>query len=167
MKPYDLDAFERFMGELADCYGRQPYTTGALKHWAEALQDFEWRQVKAKLSVWRDSNPRPPQVGDILPSLKQVRDFERIRGEQKAPELPTPVNAHGEACLAKLKAILAHPAKPNKAWAYQLRDQHRTGKQLYTLQMEMAKKACGVDWETDRPFRGDPVKVRTPGEDDE
>lgn len=168
MKPYDLDAFQQFMGDLADCYGRPAYTTGALKQWADALVEFEWRQVKAKLSVWRDSNPRAPQVADILPALKQIRDFERLRDKQKkGPSEPAPVTEYGQRSIEAARRKIAHSRRPGNWWAYEVRDKHRSGAKVSLVQLEAAMAACGADWDTDKPYRDERVPDRVPGSDDE
>lgn len=169
----ELPDFETFMQEVAEVYGARPYPNAALKHWVDALQEFSWAKVRAHLVTWRNSKAKPPAIADILATLNRERsdDLEREASEAKTQfkREPTPVTAFGEASLAKIKAMLASPRKPGAWWAYELRDQMRAGRVLNHAQLEMAK-ACGSDWDTDRPYRdrNNPRQPdRVPGEDDE
>jgi hypothetical protein len=175
MNRVDLPAFEQLMQELADCYDRKPYSGAALKHWADALSEYPWEKVRYRLKVWRDSRAKPPMVNELLGQLREAfsDELERKAKEDKAAfsREPTPVTPHGEACMAKVRALLAGgPRKPGAWWAYELRDQERAGRVLNYAQKEMAMKACGDDWYTDNPYRdrAHPRQPdRTPGEDDE
>lgn len=176
MQRIDLPAFELFMQELAELYGVKPYTGPALKHWVSALSEFSWEKVKYRLILWRDSKPKTPMISDILPGLRDAVSDEIERQAisdkaQAARRIPTPVTPHGIACMAKIREIMSKPKRPGTWRAYELRDKHRSGEVLGYAQQELAKKACGRDWDTDRPYPGE-TRLETPfervvGEDDE
>jgi len=171
MQRYDLTAFETFMQELAECYDRKPYGGAAIKHWFEALTEFSWDKVRPRLVLWRDTKTKPPMIGDIIPLLRDAvsDDVERRAVADKAAfsRAPTPVTRIGTAAMGTIREMLRNPLKPGKWWAYELRDKHRSGGSLKYVQLEMAKRACGPDWDTDTPYAGAGQVERVPGEDDE
>ena len=171
MQRIDLGPFEAFMQELAEVYDRKPYGAAAIKHWFEALSDFHWERVRHRLTLWRDSKSKPPMVSELLALLRESLsdDLERKAREDKEAfkREPTPVTPHGEACMAKIRFMLAHPRRPGRWWAYELRDMEHAGRVLNYTQRQMAMHACGRDWDTDRPFDASTQRERIPGEDDE
>lgn len=170
MQRIDLNAFEAFMQELAECYDRKPYGAAAIKHWFEALASFPWEKVRYRLTIWRDSKQKPPMIGDVVPLLRAAvsEEIERRAVEDAAiKRFPTPVTPAGNEALETIRQMLVNPRKPSRWWAYELRDKARAGGVLSVAQMELARRACGADWNTDTPFAKRGLPERVPGEDDE
>lgn len=171
MNRVDLPAFETLMQEIAECYDHKPYGTGALKHWVEALSEFPYSKVRHRLILWRDSKPKIPTIADILPGLRNTasEELEKKAEEDKKifAKAYTPVTPFGEECMAKIRTMLANHRPPGRWWAYELRDRHRKGELLSITQLEMAQHACGLDWDSDRPYRAPNRIERIPGEDDQ
>ena len=171
MQRIDLPQFEALMQEVAEVYDHRPYGEGALKHWVQSLSEFPFEKVRHRLLLWRDSKPKLPTISDIVTSLRTALsdDLERraARDKQVLSVFPTPVTRIGTAAVGAIRQMLNNPRPPGAWWAYELRDRHRAGKPLYWLQMEMAKLACGHDWDTSKPYDGQGKADRVPGEDDE
>jgi len=169
MQRLDLSAFEALMQEMAEVYDRKPFSAVAIKHWFDALSEFHWEKVRHRLMLWRDSSTKLPAIADILKPLRDSLsdDLERraIEDKRAFSRAPTPVTPAGVAAMAEIRRLLADKRRPGRWWAYELRDAQRAGKPLYYHQEQLARKACGFNWETDCTF--DPMREheRVPGED--
>ncbi len=159
------------MREVAECYDGRLYPTAALKAWFREFGDFPYAQVQAYIRNWIRTSPKKPMIADILKPLNDRRsdavEAQELAGKEAEYRL-VPATEYGRICYAKIKAILASKSVQSRRWAYELRDRKRAGGRLNYSQELMAKKACGLDWETDNPFPNlIPMIERIPGEDDE
>ena len=171
MQRVDLSAFEALMQEMAEVYDRKPYTPAAIKHWFEALAEFHFDKVRYKLKLWRDSSAKQPTISDIVKPLRDAvsDEIERraIEDKKAFARAPTPVTRIGSAAMAEIRGLMRSKRKPGNWWAYELRDAQQAGKGLYYAQEQLARKACGEDWNSSVPYSADAVRERQPGEDDE
>ena len=170
MTPIEAGDFEKLMAEVAACYGERDYPQEALKAWFRELSEFPFRQVQAYMRNWIRTKPKRPMIADILVPLADRRSDQieaKALEEKKAQIRFHPATKYGRQCLAEIMAKLTDRKAPGKWWAYELRDRKRAGAELTYAQEEMAKKACGQDWGTNRIYAGMPISDRIPGSDDE
>lgn len=166
----DIPAFERLLAEVAACYNRKEYPEAAVKTWFRELEEFPFGLVSSYMRNWIRTKSKPPTIADIVTPLADRLSSQieaQTQANNRATALPTPVTPHGIECMAKIREIMANPRAPGRWWAYEIRDKHRRGEHLNFAQMELAKHACGLDWDTDNPYLGPGQRARVPGEDDE
>ena len=170
MNRTDTAAFGELMAEVAACYDRKEYPPAALKTWFRELEEFPFGQVQAYMRTWIRTKQKPPVISDILVPLAERLSSSieaRALADKRSEVLPTQVTAVGREAMAKIRDLLSSPRKPGRWWAYELRDRHRQGERLGQQQIELARRACGSDWDSDRPYQGAGQVDRIPGSDDE
>ena len=169
MQRVDLPQFEALLAEVAACYDRREYPAEAIKTWFRELEEFPFGQVSAYLRNWIRTKPKPPVISDILVPLCERRSDQieaKAQADRKVVPL-VPATEFGKQCIAEIMAKLANLRPPGSWWAYELRDRKHAGVSLGFAQEQMAKRACGSDWDTHSPYRGAGQVDRIPGSDDE
>ena len=124
MQQVDLNGFQKLMAEVQEVYGHRPPSPAVLQHWVDALKDHPFHTVDRVLRNWIQTKPKVPVIADITRICADIfsdRVESRAAADKKAFEVspeewkgPTPF---AEKCIAEMKAMLAKPKPPGKAWA--------------------------------------------------
>lgn len=71
MQTNDIEKFIGLIGEVAECFDHRPITEVALKHWFDALSEFNFADIEYQLRLWIKSKPRFPMIADIFSILNE------------------------------------------------------------------------------------------------
>lgn len=123
MQRTDLDAFQRLMCEVQECYGHRPPSAAVLTHWVDALHDHPFHTVDSVLRNWIRTKQKPPVIADIAvicASIFSDKIEARAAADKKAfGGMPDEhkVTPYGKECIRRMKEMLAKPKVPSKEWA--------------------------------------------------
>lgn len=123
-----MEKFTRFFDE-------PEVTEDWVKTWGEYLHDLTGEQIKYGLSVVASQHPWPPTMGEFKTCCKSlpkpILPFLEAPKHGKSP--------HAEACMEKIRHMLANPKKPGTWWAQEVLDKDARGEHVSVAALELAK----------------------------
>lgn len=155
----DLDAFQRLMVEVQECYGHRPPSAAVLQHWADALNDHPFHTVDAVLRNWIRTKQKPPVIADIATICAGIfsdKVEQRAIADKRAfgkIEEPHEITPFGRDCIRHIHAMLAKPKRPSKEWARKIMENPRSTH----LQREFAAPVYRTMGESDQEPADEPM----------
>ena len=157
MQRNDIDAFQKLMVEVQECYGHRPPSAGLLQHWVDALKDHPFHTVDSVLRNWIRTKAKPPMIVDIVSICTGIfsdKIENRAAADKAAFGKPFEwqgVTPYGAQCIREMRALLAKPKKPSKEWARKIMENPNS--------TEMQRNFAAPVYAT--------MEQREPGQDDE
>ena len=124
-----MEKFTRFFDE-------PDVTEDWIKTWGEEFHDLTGEEIRHGLSVLAKDHPWPPTMEEFRACCKSGSiPYKPLLEATKHGNSP-----HAEACMAKIREILAKPKPDPRAWKQEVLDRASLGHRVSMAAMELARK---------------------------